>query len=260
MKFKYSIDKLKEAVKDSVSIREVLIRLGLKPAGGNYMTMKKLFKENNIDTTHFLGQGHKKAIKFLRRKSFSLEEILTENSFYSSNDLRERLIKSNIKEKKCEICGLEKWNDKDIPLELHHKNGDRTDNRIENLQIVCPNCHAQTSSYRRMKRLIEKDKDEIKKDYDEIVNNRTKEKEIKKKKEKKKSICLGCGKTFDGNRKYCSIECYREATKGKRPSVIALLSDFKELKTFTAIGRKYNVSDNAVKKWCVFYGILDIIK
>lgn len=62
----------------------------------------------------------------------------------NSYTIRLKLIKEGIREAKCEECGTVYWNDKPVPLELHHMNGDRFDNRLENLQILCPNCHAQT--------------------------------------------------------------------------------------------------------------------
>lgn len=65
----------------------------------------------------------------------------------SSHKIKIRLIEDGYKEEVCENCGETEWMNKPIPLELHHINGDRFDNRLENLQILCPNCHAQTSNY-----------------------------------------------------------------------------------------------------------------
>lgn len=87
-------------------------------------------------------------MKFKPNKGFSLEKILVENSTYQSFKLKNKLLKEGLKECKCEKCNNTEWLGKPIPLELHHINGDRTDNRIENLQILCPNCHAQTDNYR----------------------------------------------------------------------------------------------------------------
>ena len=77
-----------------------------------------------------------------------MKEILKEDSIYQSYKLAKRLIKEGIKEYKCECCNLSKWQNKPIPLELHHINGIHSDNRLENLQLLCPNCHALTDSYR----------------------------------------------------------------------------------------------------------------
>jgi 5-methylcytosine-specific restriction endonuclease McrA len=78
----------------------------------------------------------------------ALEDILTVNSPYKSSKLKDRLIAAGYKDARCEACGLAEWKGKPIPLELHHLNGDSTDNRIENIRILCPNCHAQTPTYR----------------------------------------------------------------------------------------------------------------
>lgn len=78
-----------------------------------------------------------------------LSEILVENSnFVNSNNLRKRLIKEGVKEYRCECCKLTEWLGKPIALELHHINGVKSDLRIENLMILCPNCHAITDNYR----------------------------------------------------------------------------------------------------------------
>src|SRR5678815_3571460 len=77
-----------------------------------------------------------------------LEEILIPNSTYQSNKLRKRLIKDGIKKPQCARCWRVFWEGKDIPLELNHINGDNADNRIENVELICPNCHALTDNYR----------------------------------------------------------------------------------------------------------------
>ena len=78
----------------------------------------------------------------------SLEEYLEKSEDIQSNKVRIKLLNEGLKEHKCECCGLTVWLDKPIPLELHHKDGNRNNNTIENYELLCPNCHAFTDSYR----------------------------------------------------------------------------------------------------------------
>lgn len=65
-----------------------------------------------------------------------------------SNKLRRKLLREGLKEYKCECCNNNQWNGLPIPLEVHHKDGDKTNNELSNLQVLCPNCHALTPTYR----------------------------------------------------------------------------------------------------------------
>lgn len=139
---------LQEAVRNSLSIRETLRYLGIVAAGGNYKTIYKYIKEWNIDTSHFTGQLWNKGKHRTCNPARPLSEILVDGSNYQSYKLAKRLLKEELKEHKCEMCGRSEWMEVPIPLELHHKNGNNTDNRLENLQLLCPNCHALTDNYR----------------------------------------------------------------------------------------------------------------
>ena len=137
------------AVKTSTSYAEVIRKLGLKVAGSNYDTVKRTIKELNLDISHMKGHAWNKGIHYVCNQARPLSEILVEHSsFVSTYKLKNRLFKEKIKEQKCEMCGLKEWEGHDIPLELHHKNGIKDDLRLENLQILCPNCHALTDNYR----------------------------------------------------------------------------------------------------------------
>jgi len=149
MRYKYTKEDLENAVKKSKSIASVCRILGVRPAGGNYKTIKSKLKKWNIDYSHFTGQGWNVGLKFKPMKKRPLSEILIKDSdFISTYHLKERLFNESIKEKRCESCNLTEWLGKPIPLELNHINGDNTDHRLENLDILCPNCHAQTPTYR----------------------------------------------------------------------------------------------------------------
>lgn len=145
---KWTDDQLKLAVSNNKSIAGVIRDLGLKPAGGNYNTVNQKIKELNLDISHFTGKGWNVGLKFKPNKAKPLSEILVKDSNYQSYKLVKRLLSEEVKERKCECCNRTTWNNNPIPIELHHINGDHHDNRIENLQILCPNCHAQTGSYR----------------------------------------------------------------------------------------------------------------
>lgn len=149
-KRKWTDEQFVEAVKTSLSYAEVLRKIGLKAAGSNYDTVKRKIKELSLDTTHMTGQVWNQGERYRPIKEAQrLEEILIENSSYRSTyHLKDRLLRENVKEYRCEYCGNTEWMGKPIALELHHVNGIKDDLRIENLQILCPNCHAFTDNYR----------------------------------------------------------------------------------------------------------------
>lgn len=151
----YSKDQIEIIVKENYSIAECLRKLSLRPAGGNYKWFNRIIKFHQIDISHFTGQGWSFGKKLgLSNRGKCLNEILVQDSTYgNSNHLRQKLIAYGLKEKKCEKCKNTEWNGLPIPLELEHANGNNVDNRIENLLILCPNCHAQTPSYRGRNKL-----------------------------------------------------------------------------------------------------------
>jgi 5-methylcytosine-specific restriction endonuclease McrA len=86
--------------------------------------------------------------KYQQRDDYVPYERYIKECSVHSNKLRRKLLREGLKDYKCESCGNTQWLDRDIPLEVHHKNGDKNDNTLENLQLLCPNCHAMTDTYR----------------------------------------------------------------------------------------------------------------
>lgn len=267
MKHRFTKEDYENAAKVSLSYAGMARCLGIVAKGGNYATIKKKVKEYDIDISHFTGQGWNVGLKFKPMKRYNLEEILQKDFPYNTPRLKQRLIENGIKEHRCERCKNTEWNGEPIALELHHINGDRNDNRLENLQILCPNCHAQTDHYRgknqvrykkekfisdiELKELVKKEKEQRK------IEKAQKIKEVKEKLRKPKEIryCI-CGKELTNKQhKYCSQECAHNDIS-KRPSVLELIDKIKELNNnMSAVGRFYGVSDNAVRKWCKLYKI-----
>ena len=143
---RYSIEKFKQAVESSYSIREALSKLGVVQAGGNYKVFKQYAQRNAISLDHFKGQRVNKGKRFGYKRPLS--DYLSNTFSIQSNKLKLRLLREGIFNTQCSICLLKTWESKPIPLELDHINGDSSDNSLNNLRIICPNCHALTSNYR----------------------------------------------------------------------------------------------------------------
>ena len=127
-----------EAVKESKSIAGVLKKLDLRIAGGNYNTVKSYVIKYNLNTDHWKGQGWNKD-----------NRLKDWGDFKRAGNLKQHLIteRGHI----CEKCKLDDWLGSPIPLELHHKDGNVTNNKIENLELICCNCHSQTDTWRKQK-------------------------------------------------------------------------------------------------------------
>lgn len=147
---KYNKEKLQEIVNKCNSKRQVLRELGLKKAGGNYKTLNDKIKEFDICIKHFTGQGWLKGVTHnYNNTKIKLTDILSGNHpQYQSYKLKNRLLEESYFNYVCNSCGLTEWKNQKIPLELDHINGMNNDHRLENLQLLCPNCHAQTGTYR----------------------------------------------------------------------------------------------------------------
>jgi 5-methylcytosine-specific restriction endonuclease McrA len=160
---KYTKEFLENEVKKVSSVRQLIQNLKLKETGGSYCHFKKLIKNYEIDTSHFTGMCWNKgktkhdnlSLLNASKKVSMLDEVLfSENAPPSANGrkLKNRLIELGV-EYKCVCCGNNgEWLGKPLILELDHINGINNDNRKENLQILCPNCHKQTPTWGNKKR------------------------------------------------------------------------------------------------------------
>lgn len=217
MKDKYKKEKLQKAVINSTSFREVARQLEMCETGRNVYTIKKYIELHTIDTSHFLTkEEHLKIIQ--KSKRIPNEEVFTENSTYNnSKSLKKRLIEEQILEHKCSCCGNPGvWLGKPITLQLDHINGVHNDNRLFNLRLLCPNCHSQTDTYAG-KHLGRK----FLKSQQRLLNNGFTDNQIKK---------------------------HLNSRKVERPTKEVLMLEIETL-GYSGAGRKYGVSDNAIRKW-----------
>ena len=128
-----------QLVKESRSVRDLASKLGYAcDGGGTIKSLKEAIEYYQLDTSHFLGQGWNK-------NNFDYDSFCEHSNKKQGKHTQAPLIA--LRGQKCECCGITEWLGKPINLEIHHLNGDRSDNRLENLQLLCPNCHSYTNNF-----------------------------------------------------------------------------------------------------------------
>lgn len=149
-KRKYTQEQFVQAWLSSKTVGEVAKKLGCNHSGGGYVVLQAAARFLDLPIDHMIEYGLNTGPGYNQVKFIPLSEILVEKSSYANNArLKIRLLREGLLEAKChdENCGLTEWTGKPISLQLDHINGDNYDHRIENLRLLCPNCHSQTDTF-----------------------------------------------------------------------------------------------------------------
>lgn len=241
---KWSDNDLKNAISISKNYSDVLRRLNLSISNGNYIIIKNHILRLNLDISHFT-----RSLQSKNSNKIDLNDIISGKIPYSNSTfLKKRLLLTGLLKNICSICGqLPIWNEKELVLIMDHINGNHTDNRLENLRIICRHCDSQLKTF---------------------AGRNVKNKNL--------TFCVSCNKKIRNKAKKC-IVCYKKdiaiknelnkinqkskiqvpkkrLRKVDRPSSDDLFILIKTL-PFTGIGKRYGVSDNAVRKWAKSYGL-----
>lgn len=221
-------DQMVEALKSSTTVSDALKQLGLQVRPGNYETVRRFVRMQGIDLSHMTGKACGRGSQ---RKS--LDEVMIRESTYHRGSLKRRLMSLGILKNVCSVCGLsETWCDKPIVMVLDHINGDNCDHRRENLRMLCPNCNSQQETF----------------------CGKSKNKGVRVIPRSHRGRC-SCGKLIWEESHQCSacagIKCRRVARPSKEELVKMI-----ETMPWTTIGKKFSVSDSAVRKWAKQYGII----
>lgn len=255
-----------EYLPKSNSLNNLCNHLGLKGVEGYYTKIKKIISKYELSTEHFGTLQLKNNVSCRNMyTAMSDEEFFIKGHKRNGTHIIKRLLSSGIKKYKCENCGINEWDGKPLRLQIHHINGDHNDNRLENIQILCPNCHTQTDTYARSNKSIKKNSFKISQRLVEIINGEEssfiKNDIVIKKNIKEPKYCQFCGKEIKGDgEKYCSAKCASSAIRKFDVDKEQLVKDFKELKSYTQVGKKYGVSDTAIKKRTKMLGVFDEIQ
>ena len=219
---------LQKIINESSAITEVLKKLGLDPYAGNHKTLHARIQEDKINIKELTNKRNKQRSKHLKTlqstNKMSNDQIFCLNTHRSSKNLKRRIINENLLPCHCAICGIKNtWNHKPLSLQLDHIDGDKKNNQLSNLRLLCPNCHSQTDNFAGRKA-------------------------------RKKRFCNQCKKPIKTKNKYCE-ECLSKVLGNKtrkfNPSKEHLSKTIVNFNyNICAVGRHFGVSDNAIRKRC----------
>lgn len=148
---KLTKEQLQKIFDSSSTQVEILRKCGLDPSSGTHRTLKQVSEELCIDKTLFLANRKLFRQELLSKHKYTadhFDKIFSRNSSVNRRSVKRMILKMKLKPYECAMCGNPGiWNDESLVLQLEHINGHNSDNRLENLCFLCPNCHSQTPTY-----------------------------------------------------------------------------------------------------------------
>lgn len=253
--YDYTPIELQKLLDESNGYADVLRKLGMNEHGANPRTLKKVIAEYNLDETKLNENRHNlfsRCSEYANKANvkYSLNDILAgKHPGYQSGRLLERLIEEGYKERKCERCGIVDWMGQKITFHLHHRDGDHDNNKLENLESLCPNCHSQTNNFagRNVPKKEEKTSDKktisygITKDGLKFYDG-----------QKYKILCPVCQKNFMNKEAKMCRQCYDKEQIKPKVSKEELFK-IMETNTYTSAADLLGVDRGTVSRWHKYY-------